>query len=428
MRARLAMLCLLFGAIPAAASTNVGAVDFFRVGDATGDAATEDCRPLGGKFSRPDSAKGSAIAKGEYYEVVLKGVHIDNQATLLGITRLQLALVVRSTEITEQGGSGLGDWYGPDSANAGRVVYYSDDVRRGQFLNFGQIVIAGPVQYGGGPVMISLFAIEVDSKDDNQKINALFGTLAALGKRVTTPLSPVFGVLETLGSSLIAGNRDDLMMRYDTMARSTMAARTELSALFLRYGDYVIVRDESRDQPTDAGSLYYKPSTRTLFTDARCAKGNEFQRSYGIVQLNQVDRAVDLQQQKFKALRDAIDAVSNKDTEALTAAAGRLGAAVEGDAVYKRMSDALIAVEAADATHLPTPRQIGQLKTALADLRVAIDARDGTGKKDPNAHYPSDSQIETLLARLQRSVGDGFAVEDNFDPDVVFKEMEKRWH
>jgi hypothetical protein len=422
----LCVLCLPW----AAASTDVGSVDFFRV-QAPSAPADGDCLPLEGKFSSVGSARAHAVLEGDFYEVVLKGVHIDNDYFrgdgLFSPDSVQLALVVRASEMSQTASENGVDRFGPASAEAGRVVYYSSDVRKGQFLNFGQITIAGPVRYGGAPVMISVFAIEVDSKGDNQKISALFGTLAALGKSVTTPLAPAFSVLETLGTSLINGNRDDLMMRFDTDARSLINARSDLTAIFLRYGDYIIVREQIRDAPTDITRLRYKPSARTVYTGTGCQPGSEFRRSYGIVQINKSDRVAFAQQQQFSALRASIDADSVNDAETLSTAAKTLAASLDSEAAYKRLNATLAAVEPADAQHPPTARQRDDLVMALTQIRTAIAVRNDPGKAVAGTAYPSQAQLEALRLRVVRLMGQDATLADAFDVNATYSQIAQRW-
>lgn len=179
---------------------------------------TCDCVPLGDRFARPSmEAQKSAVKKGDVFVLVLKRVWMGNFRPDFISMRSQYALISRAFQFAQ--GDMLGGLdYTPESHKSGRVIYFSDDVRPGQFLNFGQIVVGGPTTYEGHPVAISLYAVEIDSNNENSGVNALISTLASIGTTINPVASPVLSVLESIGTSLVRSNVDDLHLRYDTVA------------------------------------------------------------------------------------------------------------------------------------------------------------------------------------------------------------------
>ncbi|MEM9701805.1 MAG: hypothetical protein AAF907_05120, partial [Planctomycetota bacterium] len=99
-----------------------------------------------------------------------------------------------------------------DRPGDGRVVFYSGDVSGrsavigdadGQYLNFSAVPLHIAHDYGGGPIEISLYLLELDGPE-RDRTRELLGTLAAFGDRVYAPGSPVLALLDELGSALLS--------------------------------------------------------------------------------------------------------------------------------------------------------------------------------------------------------------------------------
>jgi hypothetical protein len=91
---------------------------------------------------------------------------------------------------------------------------------------------------------------EIDSQE-NKKMQALMGELAALGEIAYPPAAPILAVLNNLGGALLKGNKDDVLMRYqvgfDIYGQGLDAY---IPRLGLREGYYVFVREETRTNTT----------------------------------------------------------------------------------------------------------------------------------------------------------------------------------
>lgn len=273
----------------AAARTNVGLVDYAFVDPANPCAFADSgaciradhtpdkvnaCIKLdpASKYALPDAARASAVRPGDIYEVNLFPVKMESFKADFASDKGQFAIVARAYESSgspESAPAGLD--FRPDAVAGGRVIYYSDDVRQKQTLNFGMVPMFGPVEHSGNPVGVSLFLVEVDSAKDNAKMSALLSTLAGIGRSISVPATPAFNVLESLGTALLNGNRDDLLMRYDTTLRPVQSAQKDLRTAFIRYGDYVLIRSDKRDVPIDWSKLHYRPADKRLYCAWRCA-------------------------------------------------------------------------------------------------------------------------------------------------------------
>ena len=123
------------------------------------------CSKLIGKYQLPKSVKSQEIVKGDIYEVLLKRVHISDhyRPDFLQFSKGgKIAILANGFEMQSGGNGALGGFdYSRSSAGDSRVIYFSEDVRAGQFLEFGQIIMFGPAEYHGNPLGVSLFGLEV---------------------------------------------------------------------------------------------------------------------------------------------------------------------------------------------------------------------------------------------------------------------------
>jgi len=150
------------------------------------------------------------------------------------------------------------------SAENGRLVYYSDDVRRGQFLNFSYMPIYGPLEYSGQELEIELLILELDDYESAQ-YREIIKTLADIGGQAYPPSSAVLQVLESLADAILATADDDEGFRY----RFTFQAPSndpDLPRPTLCTGNYVIHRSEDRNKSIDWDSLQIDRRTGRLMT------------------------------------------------------------------------------------------------------------------------------------------------------------------
>ncbi len=128
---------------------------------------------------------------------------------------------------------------------AGRVVFYSDDVLEGQFLNFDNMPIYGPLTYEGAPFAFRISILELDVVSEQTK--AMLETIAKVGAVAYPPASPVLGVLNGLGGALMDGPQTDTGFRY-TIVLDPRGGSEHVNHLALEVGSYVLARVENRDE------------------------------------------------------------------------------------------------------------------------------------------------------------------------------------
>ena len=149
------------------------------------------------------------------------------------------AEMVVIANVCEQGVDGCSLQFGPKSDKSGRVVYYSNGVKAKQYLNFSYLPVYGPIKYKGGPLIIQISIIELDNLTEQQK--NLLSTLADMGKKAYPPASDALQVLDTVGSSLLAGSSDDILFRY-TMSLVPQSNTENYQSPIVAEGNYAFVR------------------------------------------------------------------------------------------------------------------------------------------------------------------------------------------
>lgn len=393
------------------------------------------CVTLGDRFVSPstDAAK-SAVRTGDNFVVVLKTVWMgDFKPDGIFSSRSQYALVSRAFQYGDpKTQTGLD--FSPESHKSGRVIYFSDDVRPGQFLNFGQIIIEGPATYLGNPVSISLFAIEVDS--DAARTNSLISTLASIGSFAWPAGSPVLSVLESVGTALVRGNGDDMNLRYDTTVLDYRSLRPGLSSAFLAYGDYILFRNENRAVGFDYGSVHYRPSDGKLYGDATCKdewRGRHRGDAYAVVQINQQLLSSSARNtQTYAELKKAIEAADSARADNVADVSRSIATAITADRTYNGILDAIKAVEPFmnDKT-VPPSVVTDALKAKLGILEQVIASYDSPASSPKQAPRYSLTipQIDILLGRLQSLAGARSAEisRSTFKADTAYNILEAIW-
>ena len=167
----------------------------------------------------------SSAARGETLKALQNGA---------GKANMEIAVVANAFQL-ERENSGTFD-FKPDSLTDARVVYFSDDVFGGQFLNMNNMLIYGPTTFKGGGLGLTLGIVEIDA--ENQRQLELVERLASFGGKAFPSIAPVVSVLNSVGSSLFeVGNTDDILFRYD-QALDAADGATALNYSRLEEGNY----------------------------------------------------------------------------------------------------------------------------------------------------------------------------------------------
>lgn len=118
----------------------------------------------------------------------------------------EIAIVANAFE--EKNGKELGF----EDLDNGRVVFYSDDVRKGQMINFNNMPIYGPLLYNGAPFAFRIAIFELDIT--SERVKAMLDTIAKAGGTAYPPASPVLNLLNGIGKTLLNGGQNDTELRY----------------------------------------------------------------------------------------------------------------------------------------------------------------------------------------------------------------------
>lgn len=163
----------------------------------------------------------------------------------------EIAIVVNAFE---KGKGGTAD-FSPDGQKNARVVFFSDDVWEGQFLNLSNLsTIYGPLKYDGGPFILDLYIVEMDTP--GEQLKQLMSNLAAIGSTFYPPAAPIAGPLATLAGTLIKDDQDDRAYHY-TAEFKPLGGDSDLNTGLLLPGDYVFVREEDRHETTNWNNLSF---------------------------------------------------------------------------------------------------------------------------------------------------------------------------
>lgn len=223
-----------------------------------------DCMVLKHKLG-PVAAE-DAITAGETISISLTSAFLEDfheQWEVLNPfeeTRGEIAIVAKVTELTAAGMD-----FNPKSiADKGRVVFYTEDARKHNRLNFCNLPIYGPTIYSGQPLAIQLYVIELDEAEDS-KANNLIATLAQAGKSVNSASAPEIALLESLGTALLSTNRDDMEMKYEMVLDPTESSANWRHPSLER-GHYVLIRRAISDSndPWEWDQLAYNQEEGTV--------------------------------------------------------------------------------------------------------------------------------------------------------------------
>lgn len=142
-----------------------------------------------------------------------------------------------------------------DGELEGRVVFYSNDIYRRQRLNDFYVPIHGPAPYGGGPLTIDLWVMELDRAESDQ-MGAVLSTLADLSKSAPSLAFPGFALLSRVGTAFLKANQDDVIGHIGLTLLPPKRA-TKLGDPVLQVSDIIVRRAEDRDADLHFGKCVY---------------------------------------------------------------------------------------------------------------------------------------------------------------------------
>lgn len=295
---------------------------------------------------------------------------------------------------------------------SGRLVFYSDDVLKGQFLNFNNMPIYGPIKYNGAPFAfrVTIFELDVDS----EQAKALLKGLAEVGSMAYPPASPVLSLLNGLGQSLVSSDQDDTEFRY-TMVLDPKGGLEQLNHFTLEAGNYVIIRSEKRGDKIPWDKLSLKENEGIVYWNKKepDKKGELYtENTYLVVEINKNVSSVDidLSQDSYEALLTALKSEDKEKAANLTMMANALGEAVIPRAQTVKFNTAKDLLN-----KIRREKQKGLIEACFDTEKVLVMIRDSletsgtsTGKlkqwsKDNLEKAPnlSDPQVDYLLSQLR---------------------------
>ncbi|WP_210639351.1 hypothetical protein [Pseudomonas sp. Tri1] len=207
--------------------------------------------------------------------------------------------------------------FGSDGIKSSKVIFYSNDVRRGQFLNLSNLHgVFGPITYGGNPLKFDFYIIELDT--DGTQLRNLAANLAGLGETFYPPAHPATAILSSLAEVFIKDDQDDniFTFSFDLKSPTTENSTINPSSAAIEAGNYVLIRSEDRTQQIPWSILAYNDATGRV-VHSRCASMIEptadcfyTDNSYMVIEVSKAKNAVsnDAQQIIFSALKSSITA------------------------------------------------------------------------------------------------------------------------
>ena len=311
----LKVLAIPFAAlICGCAITNQGAIDY-RIERPDGSGGS-----LSPKYTKANSLYGH-LESGDALSVSLKQVFIkdltEGRSALRYIrgepATADVAIVASACE------NPCARKFGAEGVRNSKVIFYSNDVREGQYLNLSNLHgVYGPIAYNGNPFKVDIYIIELD--ESGEKVRNLLGSLASLGQTFYPPAHPAATVLSALAETFIQDDQDDNVFTYsfDLVAKNPDSKNP--STAHLEVGDYVLIRSEDRSKIIPWKELSLNKSVgRVVKNSSDCTTTTEpdtscyyTENSYVVLEVSKAGSSIatDSQQVVFSALRSQLDSSS----------------------------------------------------------------------------------------------------------------------
>ena len=355
------------------------------------------------------------VEKGQIITVYLNQAYVNDFTErwegYLGKKRGEIAVVARVAELDE--GSDFD--FSNSGTDRGRLVYYSEGVQPGQFLNFSQLPIYGPIEYMGKPLAMEFYIMELDVKE-NTEVSGLLSAAAGLGAIAYPPASPILKVLDTIGSGLLKANKSDLEFKYHAAILAGELQLKSLKAGTLEYANYAFVRMSYTNlKASDVSNIhtwsrwFFNQKNGRLYSDPECSTPL-LEHTYFSVQINRAKEAATLDSANTLAnFMTKLTAEANSSSQKKEKIIDALKASVADDKNYK---DARKLIDHANQMRWPNGDNIEMdldLATKAAIERLAIDIDNslkialGQGGVFP-ARF-DEARANALVEALSRLIG-----------------------
>jgi hypothetical protein len=407
-----------FGASDGKMTGDKGSVDFTLTDPKTTITgtvtATLDARASKNVCEKLSAPQRPAVREGDIITVNLQQAYIDKVAPsvasrVLGRDSVAAAIVAHVAELDANSDFD----FSRGGLTRGRVVYYSPDVKSGQFLNLSRLPIYGPTEYKGKPLVVELYIVQLNVSDQKE-IGSLLNSLAGLGSISYPPASPVLKVLEEVGSALLKKTDvADTQMRYSMTLAPNGSGISMLKDAGLEYANYVVSRlprdaTDGKKSVSIWGDKYFSQKLGRVFADQGCSA--YVNHTYLTLQVNRAGDEIALNTQNtFSRLMDQVSAEAGIKEAARKDLLALAGQAFAARTLYE---DSRKLVDHAVAMRWPNrnegekepavPAQLdGPVKARLAALVDDIDAvlKPAPSKTPPPRFDTREANI--LLDRLR---------------------------
>lgn len=144
-----------------------------------------------------------------------------------------------------------------------KLIYFGDDIKKGQAFNFSTITLMPKTEYHGGTIGIQIFVMEIDAKPG--PVFSLLKTLAELGKSAIPTPPGIGSALLDLGTSLAnSSSNDDKLFEYRFELTAPSGQPDTVKATFAP-GRYVLRRMQRRLESADWSKFEIDHNTGRLY-------------------------------------------------------------------------------------------------------------------------------------------------------------------
>lgn len=197
-----------------------------------------------------------------------------------------------------------------------KLVYYGDDVRAFQPLNFSNIPLQQRSEYKGGSIGIQLVVLEVDTRSG--PMASLLTTLARFGQQAIPVSSEVSDVLFDLGEALFSGGSgDDRLFEYRFVLSARPDNLDDVQAVFTP-GRYVLRRKEQRGVDQNWTDVKLDLNTGRLVDNSGKEVRNEFYMVLNIRRYPEGTLPEHYEFEKWSKVRSALEAADPANTPLAT--------------------------------------------------------------------------------------------------------------
>lgn len=153
------------------------------------------------------------------------------------------------------------------SSSPGRIVFYSRDIQKEQFVNQSYGPVYSNSSWDGNDLTVDVTILEM-RQEDNARTEAILKVLASLGtsSMLSAGGQQLLGALNRVGGAFVQASAHDSVIGYYRFTAVNRNSGSEVYVPILQEGDLVLVRakDDSRET-IDWKNYIYDPSVGKLF-------------------------------------------------------------------------------------------------------------------------------------------------------------------